>query len=136
MIYVWKSIHGHVPSMGLSWKEHYCPRKGPTLEVPTIRGKTEAGKNLQRGAPKAEGVRLFNSLPTTIRTFQGTPESFKVQLDSFLQCIPDQPAVDGLVPAGKDVDDRPSNSVRDWIRTFPPVWTPDLDPLVDVRANQ
>ena len=45
-----------------------------------------------------KGVRLFNSMPIQIRDSEhGDTEMFKNHLDIYLQNIPDQPTIGGLV---------------------------------------
>ena len=39
------------------------------------------------------------------------------ELDNFLNTVPDQPVVPGLVPGSRDLWGNPSNSIIDWIRT-------------------
>ena len=65
-----------------------------------------------------EGVRIFNSLPEDLKTWSGKPEEFKEKLDKFLECIPDQPQTESLIPGGKDLYGAPSNSIPDWILTL------------------
>ena len=40
-----------------------------------------------------------------------TEEDFKEELDKYLQKLPDQPKIDGLIPWGQDQEDKPSNSI-------------------------
>ena len=63
-------------------------------------------------------MKLFNSLPKIIRTWKGTPLSFKNLLDKFLQQIPDQPDVTGDKPGGRTVTGDCSNSITDWLRVL------------------
>ena len=48
-------------------------------------------KTLNEGALSVEGPKLFNSLPRSIRNFDGPVDRFKNLLDNFLHNIPDQP---------------------------------------------
>ena len=62
-------------------------------------------------------MKVFNSLPQYIRDIPADLPAFKKELDSFLQNVPDQPAVPGFVPGSKDLWGKPSSSIIDWIRT-------------------
>ena len=57
IFYIWKSLNGQVPSLGLSWDG----RDGNRLTYPKVIGKPGHARTLQRFSIKWEGVRLFNS---------------------------------------------------------------------------
>ena len=40
-----------------------------------------------------------------------TEDEFKEKLDEYLQKLPDQPKIDGLIPWGQDLEGKPSNSI-------------------------
>ena len=61
-------------------------------------------------------MRLFKSLLPHLRYFHRTKEAFKNNLDKYLEQIPDQPEVDGLIPGGLDLYKKASNSIADWPR--------------------
>ena len=71
-------------------------------------GYRESCKTMQRRNIKWEGVRIFNSLPAHVKTFQGTKEQFKILLDKFLETIPDQPQTNVWIPGAKDCYGNPS----------------------------
>ena len=73
-------------------------------------------RTLQRFSIKWEGVRLFNSIPISLRKWTGTKETFKNMLDKFLENIPDQPEIEGYIPGGKTLNGEASNSIADWTR--------------------
>ena len=57
-------------------------------------------------------TKLFNSLPKEIRNMKKfTEDEFKEKLDEYLQKLPDQPKIDGLIPWGQDLEGKPSNSI-------------------------
>ena len=58
----------------------------------------------------------------TIRTFKGTQQKFKIQVDRFLSLIPDQPACEGVTPNNYDIDGNNSNAIIDWVRNTSPLW--------------
>ena len=43
-------------------------------------------------------------------------DDFKIKLDKFLENVPDEPNVRGLVPRAFTPDDRPSNSILDQVK--------------------
>ena len=112
IFYIWKSLNGMVPSLGLTWDG----RDGNRITYPKVIGKPGHARTLQRFSIKWEGVRLFNSIPIYLRKWTGTKETFKNMLDKFLENIPDQPEVDGYKPGGKTLTGEVSNSIADWTR--------------------
>ena len=111
--YIWKSLHGLVPSLGLEWINGGS-RKGWHLKYPKILAPEGRYRTLQRNSVHWEGIRIFNSLPSEIRLFSGTKEAFKNTLDKYLELLPDQPEVDGMIPGGLDLYQKASNSIADW----------------------
>ena len=71
-IYIWKSLNGHTPSMGLEWSPIKNNRSGPVLKIPKLQGKLDSVKTMQRASLKFEGVWIFNSLPADLKTGKGT----------------------------------------------------------------
>ena len=116
VLYIWKSLNGLVPSLGLSWNQSSLPRFGPKLTVDKILGPNEHIKNLKRDSLRNFGVRIFNNLPIPLRTFKGTLSSFKNNLDKYLEICPDQPMTETLTPEARDVYGNASNSLIDWMR--------------------
>jgi hypothetical protein len=118
ILYAFKALRGLVPECGIREDTSPESRRGRTLEIPMISAprsfmavKTLRDKSFQNEAPK-----LFNSLPSHLRNLNTSIETFKAHLDSFLETIPDQPSIPGLVPAASNQSGRPSNSIRDWAR--------------------
>ena len=116
-LYIWKSLNGLVPSLGLEWTKTEG-RSGHRLRYPKIIGPEGHYRTLQRNSIKWEGVRVFNSLPDEFKTFKGSKDSAKNLLDKFLQFIPDQPEHPGMVPGGRTAYGKPSNSISDWTRVL------------------
>ena len=112
IFYIWKSLNGMVPSLGLTWDG----RDGNRITYPKVIGKPGHARTLQRFSIKWEGVRLFNSIAIYLRKWTGTKETFKNMLDKFLESIPDQPEVEGYIPGGKTLTGEASNSIADWTR--------------------
>ena len=58
------------------------------------------------------GPKLFNNLPKELRNMKCLLEDFKINLDTFLMCVPDEPPCPGLVPGATDmILSKPSNSL-------------------------
>ena len=100
VIYVWKSLAGLVPSLGL--KLACSTSRGRMIMIPIVHGSCSRFVNLMERSLKYEGAKLFNSMPIYIRNLSGSKESFKHNLDKLLSCIPDQPGTRGLVPQATD----------------------------------
>ena len=103
--------------MGLSWINSGT-KSGWHLQYPKVIGPEGRIRSLHRNSITWEGVRLYNSLPEYLRYFSGSKEAFKNILDKYLEQIPDQPEVEGLIPGGKDLYRCASNSIADWPRSL------------------
>ena len=114
VMYLWKSLNGLVPSLGIKRKA----RDPSKLVFSKVHGREGAVRTQQRYSISWEGVRLFNSLPRYIRDWKGNKESFKNNLDKFLALIPDQPELPDRKPEGRTLLNKPSNSIPDWIQTL------------------
>ena len=121
IIYIWKSMHGLVPTLGLRLRESGT-RLGPLVDIDKPIGSC-ATKSLHRCSIRNFGSRLFNALPVELKTFDGTAATFKSKLDEFLSYFPDNPQTEDLTPDAIDWEGEPSNSLIDWIRKLglPPV---------------
>ena len=117
ILYIWKSLHNLIPSLGLTWNTNSCQIYGPKLNVDPIYGPNERVKNLKRDSIRNFGVRLFNMLPISVRVFDRSLENFKSLLDHYIGQCPDQPATEDLIPQAKYIYGDPSNSLMDWMRT-------------------
>ena len=115
--YIWKSLNGLVPSLGLTWINSGS-RSGWHLKYPKVIGREGRIRSLHRNSMNWEGIRLYNSLPEYLRYFSGTKEAFKNNLDKYLEQIPDQPEVESLTPGAKDLYGCASNSIADWPRSL------------------
>ena len=115
VIYIWKSIRGLVPDLGLG-RITNNPRTGLMIDVPNIRGIRTKHKTLIEDSFKIEGAKLFNSIPRYLREHVGSQEAFKTHLDVFLASIPDEPqGKDWATHRAWDYKIKPSNSLRDWV---------------------
>ena len=115
IIYTWKILEGLAPNCGL--KEKQSIRGARELQVPTLKGK-QAVKSLRDQSFQVKGPQLFNSLPAFLKKItKVSVDDFKMQLDKYLEKIPDEPNVDGLVSAAcNPFTASPSNSLLDQPR--------------------
>ena len=116
IIYIWKSISGLVPSLGLTLA--FTSTRGRMIEIPMVRGTCKTYIGLMERSLKYEGSKLFNSMPIYIRNLSGSKEQFKYNLDKLLSCIPDQPATRDMVPHALTEDCAPTNSIKYWTKTL------------------
>ena len=86
--------------------------------IPKIQTQARKGvQGLREQSFQVNGPQLFNCLPATVRNMtKCTVEEFKAKLDTFLEKVPDEPSMRGLVPAACTADARPSNSILDQVR--------------------
>ena len=52
------------------------------------------------------GPEMFNSLPEDFRTLEGSMDSFKTKLDSFLELVKDTPRIEGSSLVDNSLDKR------------------------------
>ena len=96
VIYLWKTIEGLVPPLGLS--PTWNPRRGRTVKpVDVARNAATWVRNAKAHSFRHESVRMWNLLPIGIRnTTHVSVDSFKRRLDNYLTNIPDQPRLPSL----------------------------------------
>ena len=115
ILYVWKSLYGHVPSLDLTWN-NTGNRSGLHVIVKKVTGSVQSAVTLKYQSLSHHGVKSFNLLPDDLKIFQGTVTQFKSRLDKLLEYYPDQPYIEGYRPDAQDIRDNPSNSLLDWVR--------------------
>ena len=123
VLYLWKSLHKLVPSMGL----HLCDdgRRGRVIKIPSLSGSIQSIKTLRDKSLPISSAKLYNSLPKYLREFTGEYNIFKNLLDQFLGSIPDQPCVPGLMTENKDGECKSSNSIIHWNKNISNMsWVP------------
>ena len=97
VIYVYKILSGVVPDLEsdrFNITTHESLRRGRECNYPSLNNMPSA--RVQTIVDNSFGVRgpkLFNCLPRGLRDFEGSAETFKSKLDSFLKLIPDQPCL-------------------------------------------
>ena len=115
IIYTWKILEKLVPNPGI--QETKSENRGRKILIPKLRPlmRTQREASFQIAGPK-----LFNKMPRHIRELtKCSQEDFKKTLDTFLSKIPDNPKIQGLVPAALTPESKPSNSLLfqvDWSR--------------------
>ena len=116
-MYVWKILENRAPNCGISMRDTN-ERFGRMCNVPSINTKSRAAViTMKEQTFQVHGPKLFNSLPAYIRNMKNCSlEDFKMALDKYLQCVPDEPSVNGLTPIGITPDAKASNSLLDQIR--------------------
>ena len=116
MIYIWKSVNGLVPSLGLQRSGATDRRSGNSLIINHVKGKVLSVKTKKMHSLEYNGATLFNQLPEDLRRMEGTVAQFKSKLEKFIELFPDRPQVDGTVTGTVDMEGIPSNSLKDWMR--------------------
>ena len=113
-IYVWKVVRGLVPNPGLSW--WMDGRRGLKVAIRPLSGSRAAIRTLRDRGFMIEAPRVFNSLPSEIRAFEGSPLALKGMVDRLLAVTPDHPLSDTRVTLATDDHGIPSNGLRHWMR--------------------
>ena len=116
LFYIWKSIYGHVPSLG--FKIRWDQRKGNQIMENRIEANSANIRNLKIKSIFGHGPTLFNSLPRSIRDISKSFEEFKRMTDIFLSLIPDQPILKGYISHNYDNNQRQTNSIIYWIKNL------------------
>ena len=100
ILYCWKILENQAPNCGINKIDNSeMTRQGRRLVVPILKGKSQI-KKMREQSFQCNGPKLFNSLPPKLRNISGVSiDEFKMALDKHLEKIPDQPRMDGLVPA-------------------------------------
>ena len=96
VIYLWKSLEGMVPSLGLQSK--WNPRRGRIVDAVKISKDAPAWvQQAKLHSFKHQAVQIWNLLPKYIRdTTNVSVDTFKSKLDRYLQTIPDQPRIPSM----------------------------------------
>ena len=94
IIYVWKIINGFVPN--IDGRNRITTNDSARIGLqckrpPLIRGSMQRIQTCKDNSFFGKGPKLFNCIPRNIREYKGKLDSFKRQLDKFLQTVPDQP---------------------------------------------
>ena len=114
IIYVFKSLKGLVPWCGVKVDSTVGPRRGLMAAVPPLAGSRARVQTLKDQSFQYVGPKLFNCLPSELRTLEPSLLSFKSRLDSWLAGVKDCPMTHGRPHAATDHRGRPSNSLLAW----------------------
>ena len=79
-----------VPNPGISIRRESHERQGLQLEVNTLRNDSK----LKSDSFLIRGPLTYNALPEDLRSLNESMDTFKKNLDEFLQIIPDCPRID------------------------------------------
>ena len=97
IIYVFKITQGITPNFEgekFRIRVNYSDRRGRTCVIPGINAQALASvTSMVEASFPVRGPKLFNTLPSSLRNFNGSTDAFKSRLDKFLNRIPDQPCL-------------------------------------------
>ena len=97
IIYIWKSLEGFAPSLGMQWNSN--SHRESILCVPPLSKAHNHIKGIREGSIYVAGPRLFNCLPSCVRKLTGCSlVTFKFLLDSLSTLLPDEPRLNDLKP--------------------------------------
>ena len=93
IIFLWKVAQGLVQGYQATFTT--SPRRGREMQVsPMVNRGPASLRNAKEASLKVRGAQLFNVIPRALRDIAtGTPEQFKLELDTWLSTIPDQPTI-------------------------------------------
>ena len=137
IIQVWKMVEGLVPNLSntpassLQEESKKEQRRGRTLKVHQLAATPSHLQQIKQQSVKCFGVKLFNSLPTSIRNITNTKvDYFKSKLDQFLKTVEDKPLLRSGVHNGRNnnsnhlFDNNDSNNFEHTIHGVPNVYPP------------
>ena len=86
IFYIQKILRGIVPNIGINIRRKERERNGIMIE---------SNKKLHSNQHDflTVGPKIFNKLPTELRSLYDSMEVFKIKLDQFLEVIPDRPRI-------------------------------------------
>ena len=97
---------GLVPNCGITVAREACERNGLKVGIPN----KKLISNLRNKSFTVRGPEIFNYLPKDLRNYNGSMDSFKSHLDSFLEQIEDSPRM------GEDnmIDNSLDSRIKEW----------------------
>ena len=114
LIYVWKALKGLVPDCGVSIDPLVGPRRGLMASIPPLAGSRSHIQTLKDNSFQYFAPKLFNCLPSGLRTLEPSLLTFKYRLDAWLRGVRDCPWTVGRPHPATDSAGRPSNSLLAW----------------------
>ena len=113
IIFIWKITQGLVSGYSLSFTPLSDRTGRKAVPSPVIQSVPAAVRNARAGSLSFRGAQLFNAMPLSLRNSDhGDIPMFKNHLDIFLENVPDEPSVPGLVRAAR------TNSLLDQIPLY------------------
>ena len=111
VLYTFKALKGLVPWCGVSIDTSAGPRRGLVARIPPLAGTRAKVQTLKDQSFQCVGPKLWNCLPTELRTLEPSLATFKSRLDSWLAGVSDCPLTVGRPTAATDHRGRQSNSL-------------------------
>ena len=107
-------MNGDVPNCGLSWE--YSHTKGMKFKINYSPNKTsDSVKTICMNSFQVQGPSLFNILPRDLRYSVSSVDSWKMELDKYLEQIPDKSFVTGMDSGLCDrFNSQPTNYIIEW----------------------
>ena len=90
------------------------PSRGLVARIPPLAGTRAKVQTLKNQSFQCVGPKLWNCLPTELRTLEPSLATFKSRLDSWLAGVKDYLMTYGRPHAATDHRGRPSNSILAW----------------------
>ena len=138
MIYVWKFLEGLVPDVGLEINNHI--RKGRLCYIKRTEATTQRMKTVAHNSFTKYGARPFSAGPKAIQELFGvTMDSFKHQLDRWLNTLLDEPPTPGypnIVPNTRIPQHCPQHQDTPTLHPIPGYPNTAPNSLTDRRNNQ
>ena len=135
LLYLWKTLNGMAPSLGIEVNTVAGSRLGLTLKVPRRSGSKELVQTMKDRFFTGFAPRLFNCLPVQVRECDTFP-SFKAGVDLFLMEVPDKPVLAGYFTPNWAKNGWQSNSIIDWTRNYTEIVTNFNLPVTGVENTQ
>ena len=110
IIFLWKISQGLVKGYDVSFTTELGRRGRYIIPKTVVKTAPVSVRKARESSLAVKGAKIFNLLPASIRSMNTDHiETFKSNLDSFLNQVPDQPTVAGLPRAAN------TNSLLDQI---------------------
>ena len=96
-----------VPDVGIRIRKEASARNGLKFEIPSRKNQLK----IRAESFQVRGPTLFNCLPESLRTMEGSMEAYKTKLDEFLSLLLDGPRLDeGSLMHCNELD----TVIREW----------------------
>ena len=113
IIFIWKITQGMVSGYTLPFTSPSDRTGRKVVPSPVVQSAPASVRNARAGSLSFRGAQLFNAMPITLRNSDhGDIPMFENHIDVFLENIPDEPSVPGLVRTAR------TNSLLDQIPLY------------------